>query len=258
MSPFGAPGGQPGMPGGPGMAPPMAPPPAAPSGPTYVDVDCPLEALPKLGNLVGQVKDAEGGAPVAGAVVRLADASGKALNATADGSGNFSFKDLGPGPVTLKTEAGGYMHHADTVEVRVNDDNRTTITVTKRPKLGLVKVQGNEIRVSKQIHFETDSAKILGDSNALMEEIADVLTRTPTIKKVEIQGHTDNTGSREHNAQLSEARATAVKTWLVGAGVEGGRLVAKGYGQDRPLAPNVTAGNRTKNRRVQFIILEGK
>lgn len=267
-SPFGGPAGQPGMPGGPGapggpgmgpgMAPPMQPPPAAPQGPTFVDVDCPLESLPKLGNIVGQVKDGEGGAPVAGAIVRLSDASGKALSATADGSGNFTFKDLGPGPVTLKTEAGGYMHHVDTVEVRVSDDNRTNITINKRPKLQLVKVQGNEIRVSKQIHFETDSAKILGDSNSLMEEITDVLVRTPTIKKVEIQGHTDNTGTRERNIQLSEARANAVKTWLVGAGVDGNRLVAKGYGQDRPLAPNVTAANRTKNRRVQFIILEGK
>jgi outer membrane protein OmpA-like peptidoglycan-associated protein len=264
-SPFGGPGGQPGMPGGPGapgapgmMAPPMQPPPAAPSGPTYVDVDCPLESLPKLGNIVGQIKDGEGGAPVPAAVVRLTDASGKALTATADGSGNFTFKDLGPGPVTLKTEATGYMHHNDTVEVRVSDDNRTNITINKRPKLQLVKVQGNEIKVSKQIHFETDSAKILGDSNALMEEIADVLVRTPTIKKVEIQGHTDNTGTREHNLQLSDARANAVKTWLVGAGIEAVRLVPKGYGQDRPLAPNVTAGNRTKNRRVQFIILEGK
>ncbi|MEO5728672.1 MAG: OmpA family protein, partial [Byssovorax sp.] len=214
--------------------------------------------LPKLGNIVGQVKDGEGGAAVAGAIVRLTDASGKALSATADGTGSFSFKDLGPGPITLKTEAGGYMHHVDTVEVRANEDTRANITINKRPKLGLVKVLGNEIRVSKQIHFETDSAKILGDSNSLMEEISDVLQRTPTIKKVEIQGHTDNTGTRERNMQLSEARAAAVKTWLTSNGIDGSRLVAKGYGQDRPLAPNVTAGNRTKNRRVQFIILEGK
>jgi outer membrane protein OmpA-like peptidoglycan-associated protein len=91
-----------------------------------------------------------------------------------------------------------------------------------------------------------------------MEEIADLLQRSPGIKKVEIQGHTDNTGTREHNLQLSDARANAVKTWLVGAGIEGTRLVAKGYGQDRPLVPNVTAANRARNRRVQFIILEGK
>jgi outer membrane protein OmpA-like peptidoglycan-associated protein len=83
-----------------------------------------------------------------------------------------------------------------------------------------------------------------------------VMQRTPNLKKVEIQGHTDNTGPRDHNLKLSEDRANAVRTWLTNAGVDGSRLVAKGYGQDRPLAPNVTPANKAKNRRVQFIILE--
>jgi hypothetical protein len=47
-----------------------------------------------------------------------------------------------------------------------------------------------------------------------------------------------------------------VRAWLVQHGVEADRLIARGYGQDRPLVPNVTAGNRAQNRRVQFIILE--
>ncbi len=267
---FGQPGmpgqpqfGQPGMPGQPGQPgqfnpTPMGAPPAAPQGPSYVDADCPLEALPKLGNVVGTVKDGEGGAAVAGAVVKLTDASGKELTATADGNGNFRFTGLPPGAVTLKSEASGYMMHTHKTEVRASDDNKTSITMNKRPKLQLVKIQGNEIKLSKQIHFDTDSAKIMGDSNSLMEEIADVLQRAPTIKKVEIQGHTDNAGGREHNQQLSEARANSVRTWLLGAGIDGNRLVGKGYGQDRPLAPNVTAANRQRNRRVQFIILEGK
>ncbi|MEJ7735097.1 MAG: OmpA family protein, partial [Polyangiaceae bacterium] len=131
-----------------------------------------------------------------------------------------------------------------------------TLSVNKRPKVALVKIQGNEIKISKQIHFETDSAKIMGDSNQLMEEIADTMQRSPNLKKIEIQGHTDNTGTREHNATLSDQRANSVKAWLQSAGVDGSRLTAKGYGQDRPLAPNVTAANRAKNRRVQFIILE--
>jgi outer membrane protein OmpA-like peptidoglycan-associated protein len=253
----GGPGG-PGAPGGPGMMPP-APAPVMPQGPSFVDVDCPLEALPKLGNIVGQVKDSEGGGGVAGAVVKLSDGSGKGgLSATADGGGNFTFKDLQPGPVTLKTEASGFMSHTDSVDVRASDDNRTTVSITKRPKTANVKVEGKEIKISKQIHFETDSAKILGDSNSLLEEIADVMQHSPGIRKIEIQGHTDNTGTREHNLQLSDARANSVKAWLVAAGVDGTRLAPKGYGQDRPLAPNVTAANRQKNRRVQFIITEGK
>ncbi|AUX45599.1 hypothetical protein SOCE26_070930 [Sorangium cellulosum] len=245
-APFGP---QPGIPG-------AAPSPALPQGPTFVDVDCALEALPKTGNIVGTVKDAESGDAVAGATIRLVDAAGREQTATTDGSGAFRFPDLPAGAVTLKVEAQGYMNHVNQADVRTSEDTRAALTVNKRPKVSLVKVQGNEIKISRQIHFETDSAKILGDSNALMEEIADVLQRNPNIRKVEIQGHTDNTGGREHNQTLSESRANSVRTWLIRAGVDGGRLQAKGYGQDRPVAPNVTPANKAKNRRVQFIILE--
>ncbi|MGK4003106.1 carboxypeptidase regulatory-like domain-containing protein [Sorangium sp. So ce1036] len=253
--PFGPQPGQPPF-GQPPGVPGAAPGPVQPQGPTFVDVDCSLEALPKTGNVVGTVKDAESGDAVAGATIRLVDEAGREQTATSDASGAFRFAELPAGAVTLKVEAQGYMNHVNQAEVRTNEDTRAALTVNKRPKVSLVKVQGNEIKISKQIHFETDSAKILGDSNALMEEIADVLQRNPNIRKVEIQGHTDNTGGREHNQTLSEARANSVRAWLVRAGVDGARLVAKGYGQDRPIAPNVTPANKAKNRRVQFIILE--
>jgi len=231
-------------------APPMAP---MPTGPVYVDIDCPLESLPKLGSITGTVKD-EGGAPVGGAKVILI-AEGETAT-SADAGGAFSFKDVHPGTVTLKADASGYMVHVEQQEVRANEDIKPVLTLNKRPKTALVKIEGKEIKISKQIHFDTDSAKILGDSNSLMEEIADVLQRTPTIHKVEIQGHTDNTGTKEHNVQLSDERANAVRVWLINAGVDGSRLTAKGYGPDRPLAPNVTGANRARNRRVQFFIQE--
>ena len=89
-----------------------------------------------------------------------------------------------------------------------------------------------------------------------LTEIADTLIRHPEIRRVEVQGHTDNSGTPEHNKVLSEQRAEAVRAWLVQHGVAADRLVARGYGQEKPLVPNVTAGNRARNRRVQFIILE--
>jgi outer membrane protein OmpA-like peptidoglycan-associated protein len=242
----------------PGNVFPPATPPGVPQGPTFIDIDCPLESLPKLGGIYGVVRDAESGQLVGGATIRLTDGAGKQISVTADGSGNFVMKDLPPGAVVLRGEASGYLSHNVPVEVRMGEDVRPTIQIAKRPKTPSVKVEGKEIKLTRQIHFETDSAKIMGDSNSLMEEISDIMQRNPGIKKVEIQGHTDNTGTREHNLQLSDARANSVKKWLVEAGVDGNRLVPKGYGQDRPLAPNVTAANRTRNRRVQFIILEGK
>ena len=76
----------------------------------------------------------------------------------------------------------------------------------------------------------------------------------PRLKQVEVQGHTDNSGKPDHNQDLSEQRAQAVAAWLIAHGVDKSRLAPKGYGQSRPRVPNVTAGNRAKNRRVQFII----
>jgi len=94
------------------------------------------------------------------------------------------------------------------------------------------------------------------DGAQLLTEIADTLIRNPRIKRVEVQGHTDNSGTPEHNQTLSEQRAEAVRKWLVDHGVAPDRMVAKGYGQTKPLVPNVTAANKAKNRRVQFVILD--
>jgi outer membrane protein OmpA-like peptidoglycan-associated protein len=73
---------------------------------------------------------------------------------------------------------------------------------------------------------------------------------------VQVQGHTDNRGDSAQNLALSQQRAEAVVQWLVNAGVDAGRLEAKGFGDARPIVPNLTPGNRSQNRRVQFIIKE--
>ena len=67
--------------------------------------------------------------------------------------------------------------------------------------------------------------------------------------------HTDNRGGHAINTKLSQQRAESVQRWLVQHGVADERLRAKGYGPTRPIAPNITAYNRARNRRVQFKIL---
>ncbi|MBW2524583.1 MAG: OmpA family protein [Deltaproteobacteria bacterium] len=246
--------GPPGMPPAPGQPPYFEPAPA-PSGPIYVDVECQLEALPRKGDVQGAAADAEGG-NVGGASIELTDAAGNVHTASTGTSGSFAFKDLAPGPAKVKAEADGYMLYVGDLEVRPRETTQVTVTMNKRPKIAQVRVIGNQIRLTRKIHFETDSSKIKGDSNALLAEVADVLHRNPNLRKVEIQGHTDNTGGAAHNEQLSQARADAVRTWLSGHGIDPGRLEAKGYGQGRPLVPNITPANRARNRRVQFVIKE--
>ncbi len=262
-NPFGAPPAPaPGAPAAPWMMPGAPPPPAGPgaapatSQDTWADIDCPLEALPRMGNVVGKVVDGKTNAPVAGVRLTIIGADGTSHTVTTDSSGAFRLNDMKPGEVSIKAEADKYMMTTQTASVKPREDTSTTITLTPRPKVSNVVITKQQIMVMQQIHFETDSATIKGDSNSLLTELADAFARNPGIKKVEIQGHTDNTGTAEHNMELSQRRAEAVRDWLVAHGVEASRLTAKGYGQTRPIVPNVTERNRARNRRVQFEILE--
>jgi outer membrane protein OmpA-like peptidoglycan-associated protein len=74
--------------------------------------------------------------------------------------------------------------------------------------------------------------------------------------RIEISGHTDNTGSLALNSKLSEDRAKAVVEYLIQKGIDRTRLEFKGYGPQQPIADNATAAGRTQNRRVEFKILE--
>jgi len=241
------------------MMPPPAPAaaPAQPaSGPTYFDVDCPLEALPKLGGIQGRVIDSESKAGIPNASVVVKDKTGKEFRATTDSTGGFKVEGLAPGAASVKTEADKFFAGGSEVEIKSKENVGADVTMSAKPKVASVAVQGKEIVIKKQILFEKDSSQIKGESNQLMSEIVDVFQRNPNIRKVEIQGHTDNTGTPDHNMQLSQARAESVRAWLTQHGIEAGRLEAKGYGQTRPRVPNVTAGNRAMNRRVQFIITD--
>jgi outer membrane protein OmpA-like peptidoglycan-associated protein len=243
--------------GGLGGVPPMQPAPAAPppaGQPISTEVDCVVEPTPRLGNVVGSVKDNGGGGGVSGATVVLTDKDGKERTANSDGSGNFRFDQVQPGSVKLRVSQDAYLGGSAGVDVKAREDARVTINLDKRPKTSSVTIGKTELIIKQQVHFETDSAKIMSDSSVLLEEIADVLQKNPRIKLIEIQGHTDNTGTSARNKLLSEDRANSVRDRLVSLGVSPSRLTAKGYGAERPLVPNVTAGNRARNRRVALVI----
>ncbi len=78
------------------------------------------------------------------------------------------------------------------------------------------------------------------------------MTKHVEIKKIRVEGHTDNVGTADFNQKLSRARAAAVADWLVKHGVDKQRVVAEGVGLTRPLEPNDTDPGRAANRRVEF------
>jgi outer membrane protein OmpA-like peptidoglycan-associated protein len=221
-----------------------------------VNIDCPLEALPRVGTISGHVRDSDTGQPLGGIPVVVTDAQKKEVKLSTDPSGGFKFDGVSPGSAEMNVIADGYLVLVTPVDVKSRQDNQVDLLLRPKPKQGMVSVSATEITIKQQIQFALDSAVILPESFGLLTEIADTIIRHPEIKRVEVQGHTDNSGTADHNQTLSDQRADAVRAWLVQHGVPDGRLVAKGYGQDKPLVPNVTPQMRSRNRRVQFIILE--
>jgi len=118
------------------------------------------------------------------------------------------------------------------------------------PKIIMRKFSGSV----KGINFETGSAAIKKSSFRLLNEAATVFVKYPTLW-IEISGHTDNQGDASFNMTLSRERADSVRQYLMDNGVEAKRLIAVGYGQDRPAASNKSGSGRAKNRRIEFKIL---
>jgi outer membrane protein OmpA-like peptidoglycan-associated protein len=105
------------------------------------------------------------------------------------------------------------------------------------------------------IHFDTGSARISADSTALLAKAASVIKKAPAGTRIEVGGHTDNTGDAAANMTLSRERAAAVVAELTRDGVDPANLTSQGYGQDRPVADNTTEAGRAKNRRMEFTVL---
>jgi OmpA-OmpF porin, OOP family len=109
--------------------------------------------------------------------------------------------------------------------------------------------------VTQGILFDVDSDRIRPESTPTLTEIVDMLKAHPELR-LRVEGHTDNTGQAAHNQSLSERRAAAVKTWLVGSGgIDAARLESEGFGPSKPAASNDTPEGRQSNRRVELVKL---
>jgi OmpA-OmpF porin, OOP family len=103
----------------------------------------------------------------------------------------------------------------------------------------------------KAVKFETGKAVLKAESNKILTDIADILTRYPHYN-LKIDGHTDSQGKDESNQLLSEKRAQACADFLAGKGIDKKRCMSTGFGETKPIGDNKTAAGRTLNRRVEF------
>ncbi|UOQ53177.1 OmpA family protein [Hymenobacter cellulosivorans] len=140
----------------------------------------------------------------------------------------------------------GYLFHSENFDLPAGAAYSEVVKDIALKKLDVgVKV------VLNNIFFDFDKATLRKESTAELERLQKLLTETPALR-LEISGHTDNVGKAEYNKDLSQRRAKSVVDYLVGKGVDKGRLTFAGYGDTQPVAPNTTKGGRQLNRRTEF------
>jgi len=116
-------------------------------------------------------------------------------------------------------------------------------------------VQNTLNNYAKTILFNLGKSSIQAQSKPVLNDITGILKAYPDAKFT-VEGHTDSSGSRTLNQKLSDARANAVKEYLVANGINEFRLSALGYGEDRPVTSNATKSGRAQNRRVEINLVK--
>ncbi|MBT2558093.1 OmpA family protein [Hymenobacter sp. ISL-91] len=140
----------------------------------------------------------------------------------------------------------GYLFHSENFDLPAGAAYSEVVKDVALKKLDVgVKV------VLNNIFFDFDKATLRKESTSELERLHKLLAETPALR-LEISGHTDNVGNAAYNKDLSQRRAKAVVDYLVGKGIDKGRLTFAGYGDTQPVAPNTTKANRQLNRRTEF------
>ncbi len=201
--------------------------------------------------LVGQVLDTVGEtAPIVAKMTFIDPNTGTSdAFVISDASGNYTARLPEPKIYGVEINAAGYLYFLDILDLTSSASDEQL-----RRDFYLKKVEVGTKVVLDNIYFETGKAVLQSESFDALDQVLRFLENNPTMK-LEISGHTDNTGSLRINQKLSRDRAKAVVDYLVSSGVSADMLVYKGYADSQPVAPNDTAEGRERNRRVEFKVL---
>lgn len=140
-------------------------------------------------------------------------------------------------------------------EARSDLSQARTALMAALARLAAVKEEdrGIVITLSGSVLFRTDESMLLPDAQTRLDQVAEALMTNPG-RSLVVEGHTDSQGTDEHNQDLSQRRADAVRSYLIGRGYADHRIVARGMGEGSPIADNGSPEGRSNNRRVEIII----
>lgn len=206
------------------------------------------------GTIIGRVLDKETEQPIANATVFLADKSSVSTNA----EGQFRITGVATGYEIVSASYAGYNDGAAGADVGEGDDN---------PEISIYLAKGVEatfnnksIRVGEtvslnNIMFDQGKSDLRAESKPELEKVVQFLQANPGAE-IELSGHTSSEGMAAMNRSLSYQRVNACKGYIVQKGIDPGRVIAVGYGPDKPVAPNDTESNRARNRRVEMRVVK--
>lgn len=206
----------------------------------------------KLTLLKGVVSDAETGKPLESNIDLVNNEKDQVLATFKSNSSSGKYLVTLPSGSNygIAVRKDGYMFHSENFNIPDTLSFQEFILDVKLKKIEV----GNSV-VLKNIFFDFDQAKIRPESINELNRLVKLLKDNPKVK-VEISSHTDDVGSVEYNQKLSESRCKAVIDYLISKGIIANRLIAKGYGETKPIGKNDTEEARQSNRRTEFKILE--
>ncbi|MSP61835.1 MAG: hypothetical protein EXR72_16175 [Myxococcales bacterium] len=218
---------------------------------TEIPIEVALTARIRESRVRLRVTD-EKGQSVVGGTARFAGVVSKDGNPEGDGF----VAQLPAGDYSVSIDAPGFLAKEKQISVSAGQDQTVDLKVRRRPAASHVSITKDAIVIKGVIHFGTNNATILPDGQQLLDEVADVLAKNRQLRRVSVEGHTDNRGPADRNLKLSKDRTAAAVEYLVKQGIGSDRLTSDGFGAGKPLVPNLTPANRARNRRVEFRIVE--
>lgn len=218
-----------------------------------------LKKVRPLKQIIGQVTSCDPAKSIAGATVTIVDANNKSiLTKTLAEDGSYSLELDEYQPLTLRASGEGFISNS----LRFNAPADAESLEMTNPVLCLALIpKVNETFVVQNVYYGYDSANVKPESFPALDEIVRMLEANPTMT-IELGAHTDSKGTDKYNQRLSEARARSVVEYLVAKGIDAARLIAKGYGEAQPIAPNTDEkgkddpDGRAKNRRTEFKVIK--
>lgn len=204
------------------------------------------------GNVRGKVLDKGTDQPISGANVFTVENVAVKTNS----AGQFELKNIPTGTEILKASASGYSDGTTVADIAQGDENEEVIIYLASGKS--TKFENKQVKVGESVTlnnilFDQGKDVLKNESKVELDKVVSFLKTNPGAE-IELSGHTSSEGERNYNRSLSYKRVRACLKYVVEKGISEERLVAIGFGPDRPVASNDTEAGRTQNRRVEMRI----